>query len=199
MWNFDISAAPRGKTVTVTRKVKTAEGIVDRSVEETRREYILAVHDDGTVVQSYWIPPRHAQSGALLDGNRWSGFNVGKEPIAWAPWPVFEIHANPEEVGAHGDAESVPVVDAGSRLVAGRTATATSEDGRDGSERRAPISQETATETMGGTGDDCSFGNRGVWPPQGGASSSRGNDSLSVVTAGETAPQFIIDDCGGGV
>lgn len=51
-------------------------------------------------------------------------------------------------------------------------------------------SPETATETMGGTGDDCSFGNSGVWPPQEGESSNLGNDSLNVVTAGETAPQF---------
>ncbi len=47
-----------------------------------------------------------------------------------------------------------------------------------------------ANQTMGGTGDDCSFGKSGGWPPQGGASNSRGNDSLSVVTAGETATEF---------
>jgi hypothetical protein len=44
-----------------------------------------------------------------------------------------------------------------------------------------------ANETMGGTGDDCGVVNRGAWPPQDGASSSRGNDSLSVVTGGESA------------
>jgi hypothetical protein len=43
-------------------------------------------------------------------------------------------------------------------------------------------------ETLGGTGDDCSHGKGGVWPPQEGASNTLGNDSLSVVTAGETAP-----------
>ncbi|MGN8022188.1 DUF2312 domain-containing protein [Phyllobacterium sp. 22229] len=48
-------------------------------------------------------------------------------------------------------------------------------------------SPDKASDTMGGTGDDCSFGNRGVWPPQEGESSNLGNDSLSVVTAGETA------------
>lgn len=60
---------------------------------------------------------------------------------------------------------------------------------------RATNSLETAHEPMGGTGDDCSFVNRGVWPPQGGASSSRGNDSLSVVTVvgteSGTVPSFI--------
>lgn len=38
-----------------------------------------------------------------------------------------EIHANPEEVGARGETVSAPAVDAGSRPVAGRSATATSE------------------------------------------------------------------------
>lgn len=60
------------------------------------------------------------------------------------------------------------------------------QDGEPAGPDHATHLPETANETMGGTGDDCSFGNRGVWPPQGGASSSRGNDSLSVVTVGET-------------
>lgn len=38
-----------------------------------------------------------------------------------------EIHANPEEAGARGETVSAPAVDAGSRPVAGRSATATSE------------------------------------------------------------------------
>lgn len=51
-----------------------------------------------------------------------------------------EIQANPEEAGAHGETESVPAVDAGSRPVVGRSTTATSEDGRDSLERQAPSS-----------------------------------------------------------
>lgn len=43
-------------------------------------------------------------------------------------------------------------------------------------------------ETLGGAGDDCSHGKGGAWPPLEGASNTLGNDSLSVVTAGETAP-----------
>jgi hypothetical protein len=82
----DLTTAPRGKTVTVTRTI----GGKQREFEEFRSEYILAVHPDGMVSQSYWIPPRYTQSGKLLEGNRWSGFNVGSEPIAWAPWPVYE-------------------------------------------------------------------------------------------------------------
>lgn len=49
-----------------------------------------------------------------------------------------EIQANPEETGTDGETATVPVVDAGSRPVAGRSATATSEDGRDSLERQAP-------------------------------------------------------------
>jgi uncharacterized protein (UPF0335 family) len=49
-----------------------------------------------------------------------------------------EIQANPEEAGAHGETETVPAVDAGSRPVSGRSETATSENGRDSLERQAP-------------------------------------------------------------
>lgn len=89
-FSHDITTAPRGKTITVTRKVKTANGLVDRQFEEFRREDILAVHKSGNVDRSYWIPPKYTASGAILDGGRWSGFNLGENPIAWAPWPVYE-------------------------------------------------------------------------------------------------------------
>lgn len=85
-WNHDISAAPRGKIVPYTRKGK--DGPVQS--EQYRKEYILAVDVRGVVAQSYWIPPRYTQSGALLEGNRWSGFNPGVDPIAWAPWPEYD-------------------------------------------------------------------------------------------------------------
>lgn len=54
------------------------------------KSLILAVHKSRNVVQSYWIPPRHTGTGKLLEGNRWSGFNLGEDPIAWAPWPTYE-------------------------------------------------------------------------------------------------------------
>ncbi|MFK3847902.1 hypothetical protein ACI2J5_00180 [Agrobacterium pusense] len=84
-WNHDISAAPRGKMVPYTRKGK--DGPVQS--EQYRKEYILAVDVHGDVYQYYWIPPRYTQSGGLLEGNRWSGFNPGVDPIAWAPWPEY--------------------------------------------------------------------------------------------------------------
>lgn len=86
-WNHDLTTAPRGKTVQVKRTIRGEE----RTVEEFRKEYILAVHASGMVAQSYWVPPRHTLSGALLEGNRWSGFNSGVDPIAWAPWPEYGI------------------------------------------------------------------------------------------------------------
>lgn len=97
-WNHDISKAPRGRTVLVNRLVPDRNSVSGRSlkpVEEFKSDFILAVHPDGIVAQSYWIPARYTQSGNLLDGNRWSGFNVGRDPIAWAPWPIYEIHESP--------------------------------------------------------------------------------------------------------
>ncbi|CUX07654.1 hypothetical protein CFBP6626_07540 [Agrobacterium tumefaciens] len=88
-WNHDISAAPRGKMVPFTRKGK--DGPI--STEIFRKDCILAVDVHGVVYQSYWIPPRYTQSGGLLEGNRWSGFNPGIDPIAWAPWPTYEVSA----------------------------------------------------------------------------------------------------------
>ncbi|QIB36932.1 hypothetical protein G3A56_02085 [Rhizobium oryzihabitans] len=87
IWNHDISAAPRGKMVPYARKGKDGPIIT----ESFRKEYILAVDVHGDVYQSYWIPPRHTQAGTLLEGNRWSGFNPGVDPIAWAPWPEYEF------------------------------------------------------------------------------------------------------------
>ncbi|NOV17860.1 hypothetical protein E5S70_17555 [Ensifer adhaerens] len=87
-----MASAPRGKTVTVQRRVNGET----REFEQFVSDPILVVHPNGAVAQSYWIPPRHTLSGALLEGNRWSGFNLGKEPIAWAPWPEYK----PEHPGA---------------------------------------------------------------------------------------------------
>lgn len=88
-WSHDISAAPRGKMVPYSRKGKDGPIVT----ESFRKDYILAVDQHGVVSQSYWIPPRYTQSGVLLEGNRWSGFNTGVDPIAWAPWPEYQFAA----------------------------------------------------------------------------------------------------------
>ena len=100
-WNHDLSQAPRGKMVPYTRKGK--DGPVQS--EQYRKEYILAVDEHGVVSQSYWIPPRYTQSGGLLEGNRWSGFNPGVDPIAWAPWPEYVV-------ADQFDGDAVPVTHA---------------------------------------------------------------------------------------
>jgi len=97
-WNHDISAAPRGKMVPYTRKGK--DGPVQ--AEQYRKEYILAVDVHGDVYQSYWIPPRFTQSGGLLEGNRWSGFNPDVDPIAWAPWPEYKLQEPQRQQGTDG-------------------------------------------------------------------------------------------------
>ncbi len=97
-WNHDLSQAPRGKMVPYTRKGK--DGPVQS--EQYRKEYILAVDVHGDVYQSYWIPPRYTQSGGLLEGNRWSGFNPGVDPIAWAPWPEYKFQEPQRQQGTDG-------------------------------------------------------------------------------------------------
>lgn len=107
VWNFDMSTAPKSKPVKVTRKVKTAEGFVDREVEEIHPVSVLLATDDGKVYQSRWIQPRLTASGALLDGGRWSGFPVNAKSIeAWAHWPEHpgspaQLHAAASEAFAH--------------------------------------------------------------------------------------------------
>lgn len=89
-WNHDITAAPRGKMVKKTRHVPTKTGAKEMEVETFVRDKILAVHPEGLVSQSYWIPPIYTKSGEVLEGDRWSGFNRGTDPIAWAPWPTYD-------------------------------------------------------------------------------------------------------------
>ncbi|AVH41856.1 hypothetical protein [Agrobacterium tumefaciens] len=72
-WNYDISAAPRGKMVPTT--VKTKDGL--KETETYQREYIIAAGHCGAVTKSYWIP----------DQERWCMFSKDVPPRAWMPWP----------------------------------------------------------------------------------------------------------------
>lgn len=175
-WNFDLSQAPRdGKNV------------------------ILAMPNK-TTLRSYWCTPKG-------EPEHWCMLSHKNKPVAFMPWPEHPFESQAKASVDNAAISAPEAAPAGREMQVGSVPSgsepATSDGGRDGSERRAPISPDEANETMGGTGDDCCFGNRGVWPPQGGASSSRGNDSLSVVTAGETAPFIIqnhifLDDAGSG-
>lgn len=108
IWNHDLSQAPRGKMVPWSRKGKDGPIVT----ESFRKEYILAVDEHGVVSQSYWIPPRYTQSGGLLEGNRWSGFNPGVDPIAWAPWPEYKFQEPQRQQGTDGgEIAAVKVID----------------------------------------------------------------------------------------
>lgn len=208
-WNTDISAAPRGKTV--TRTVKTKDGI--KEVTEVIPERVWLASACGKVIPTYWVESR----------KNWAGFQ-DTPPIAWYPYfvPVHPFQESPRKAaeavaempastdatvasglveadkaeavaGVLGQPEMIPALTA---QHGGVNVNGPERAGVTGGESAATHSPEMAHETMGGTGDDCSFGNRGVWPPQDGASSSRGNDSLSVVTAGKDR-QPISEGCDG--
>ena len=73
-WNFDMSAAPRGRIEQRTRKVKDT----DVPYEHFARDRIIVAADDGkTVTMSSW----------LSDEGRWEMFTKDHPPIAWQVWP----------------------------------------------------------------------------------------------------------------
>lgn len=84
IWNFDISAAPRGFTVTSLRNVRTKEGIEEKAYEEFIHEPVIIATIKGEVVKSRWLPPTtHTPSG------RWDGFPENATSIrAWMEWPI---------------------------------------------------------------------------------------------------------------
>lgn len=76
MWNFDMSAAPKGRME--TRQVKVGKTIVDREFHIPEK-ILVAGPDDGHVTASYWV----------AKAERWNCFSKGQEPIAWMPWPEY--------------------------------------------------------------------------------------------------------------
>lgn len=70
-WNFDMSAAPRDPKV----KIMVADPGSKPGAE--------------SVFESHWIPVRLTSTGKVLEGDRWSGFTRGREPIAWMPLPEY--------------------------------------------------------------------------------------------------------------
>ncbi len=86
-WNYDMSSAPLGQEVTVTRKV-TIDGVKhDKDYREHHIAPLWLAGADGKVYRSYWIPANNTSAG------RWSGFSVGSQlPIAWM---AFEVPVHP--------------------------------------------------------------------------------------------------------
>jgi len=74
-WNFDLTQAPRGKTV--TRSVKTKDGVKD--VTDIVPERVWLASKCGKVIPSYWVESR----------KNWAGFQDAP-PVAWQPYLVPE-------------------------------------------------------------------------------------------------------------
>jgi len=80
-WNFDINAAPRGQTITSTRKV----GKNTNEITDFVPDHVWLATKCGKVIHSRWIP----QSGKTP--GRWSGLaTTGEQPLAWQPYIVPE-------------------------------------------------------------------------------------------------------------
>lgn len=80
-WNFDISQAPRGKTIQVERTIGKNTTMVDVHVPDM----IIAAGNEGVVTISKWLP----------EAERWNMFTKEVPPFAWTPWPTHP-HANQE-------------------------------------------------------------------------------------------------------
>ena len=72
-WNFDMGAAPRGQTETITRTI----GKNTVEVQEHIAPHIIVAGSGGVVTTSRWVPKE----------GRWSMFTKAVPPIAWQPWP----------------------------------------------------------------------------------------------------------------
>lgn len=90
-WNHDMSSAPLGKDVTVTRQVTIDGKTQDRQFREHHVAPVWLAAADGKVHRSYWIPEMKTSKG------RWSGFAEGEQPIAWQHFIV------PEHPGIHSE------------------------------------------------------------------------------------------------
>ncbi|MGV2099022.1 hypothetical protein [Rhizobium sp. 21-4511-3d] len=89
-WNFDMTAAPLGKEVTVTRQVTVDGEKQDRQFKEHHVAPVWLATADGKVHRSYWIPAMKTSAG------RWAGFSENSDqPIAWMP---FEVPAHPDAI-----------------------------------------------------------------------------------------------------
>lgn len=140
---------------------KLAQTIVTGMQTETGRKALIAAVDIMIAREEAEEHPHHLkttrgdESGTLEGSVEDHGQVAGCKPESQTDGTgnrdgverhATEIHANPEEEGAHGETVSVPSVDVGSRPVVGRSTTATSEImDVTGGESAATIQPETAT------------------------------------------------------
>lgn len=93
-FNFDMSAAPRGKTITRIAKL----GDRTKEVEDFISEPVWLATACNKVIKSEWIPETKHSRG------RWAGVNA---PIAWQPFIVPDHPGNNKiESGANAAADN---------------------------------------------------------------------------------------------
>ncbi|MBB3521084.1 hypothetical protein [Rhizobium sp. BK456] len=149
-WNHDISAAPRGQQVTVTRKVRTAEGSVDRDFTEHHVAPVWLARADGKVVRSYWVPATKQSTG------RWAGFAENEQPVAWQ---VFVTPEHPFAAASQGEAAAPSEASVNPLSRSGSGGANTGGSDVDGSAERASRQSNNTTHPAGGieAGIDASF------------------------------------------
>lgn len=78
-WNTDISAAPKGRTITVMKNTRTKDGVVRLPVEEKVDEPIWVATKCGKVMKTHWLQSER-------NPGRWVGLASNEEPVAWQPF-----------------------------------------------------------------------------------------------------------------
>ncbi len=92
-WNPNISEAPLGKNVTVTRTFNVKGVQEKREFTERVKELVWLAHN-GAVFVSYWVEPTNTYGG------HWCGLSSKETPLAWHPYIRPEYPSFLEEVAA---------------------------------------------------------------------------------------------------
>lgn len=83
-WSTDISAAPRGKRVTV-RKIGKNGKVHAQTV--TEHEPVWLATKCGVVTKAHWLWPRKlGQYGTQMSAARWNMLSANEKPLAWRPF-----------------------------------------------------------------------------------------------------------------
>jgi len=85
-WNFDISTAPKGKTITVMRNTKTKDGVVRLPVKEFEPDQVWLATHCGKGIKSSWLVSEK-------NAGRWAGLATNEQPAAWQHF-VTPAHPN---------------------------------------------------------------------------------------------------------
>ena len=94
-WSTDLSAAPRGKRVTVRKITKTGKINASTRIE---RELVWLASQCGRVVLSDWLwPKKIGEYGTAMTKARWNMFGETEKPLAWRPFieDEYPSHIDP--------------------------------------------------------------------------------------------------------